>query len=252
MKPSERLILGVDCATQWARMSVAVGHWNNTRLTLQQTLTASDLNDDNWQKLVDQLSHLQTPLILAMDAPLGWPFPFMNQLFHHQAGEPLQGSANDLLRRMTDKVVRQHLGKTPLDVAADRIARTAHEALRMIGLIRSSHPEVAMLWHPAETPKIGLLETYPAAVIRQRGYASQGYKKEDAHAKQTRLQMVKAVAEEIDMPAHLHTVMSQTDHDLDALLCLLATKDFLQGKALPPPKDHLAQIKKEGWIWFQP
>ena len=71
--------------------------------------------------------------LLAMDAPLGWPQDFGTVLANHSAGMPLQEKPNQFFRRETDRFVQRTLGKVPLDVGADRIARTALSALQLLG-----------------------------------------------------------------------------------------------------------------------
>src|SRR5437016_7332440 len=50
-----------------------------------------------------------------------------------------------MFRRVTDDVIYERLGKRPLDVGADRIARTAHAALRFLeelrGFLGSTSPQ---------------------------------------------------------------------------------------------------------------
>lgn len=38
---------------------------------------------------------------------------------------------------------------------------------------------------------------------------------------------------------------------LDAILCMVATRDFLAGECAPPDETHFDQIKREGWIWVR-
>jgi hypothetical protein len=45
-------------------------------------------------------------------------------------------AANAMFRRTTDLFIQQKLKKTPLDVGADRIARTAYAALAILGTLR--------------------------------------------------------------------------------------------------------------------
>src|SRR5204862_1418897 len=80
----------------------------------------------------DQAARRSTSAVLAIDAPLGWPVALARTLFTHRAGERLSSPANDMFRCTTDSFIQRELSKTPLDVGADRIARTAHAALRFL------------------------------------------------------------------------------------------------------------------------
>jgi hypothetical protein len=73
--------------------------------------------------------------VLCVDSPLGWPAELGSRLSAHVAGAELPGEPNDLFRRITDRDIHQRLGKTPLDVGADRIARTAHRTLARLARI---------------------------------------------------------------------------------------------------------------------
>jgi hypothetical protein len=66
----------------------------------------------------------------AIDAPLGWPKPLAETLIDHRAGLPIETPANAMFRRTTDLFIQRKLKKTPLDVGADRIARTATQRWR--------------------------------------------------------------------------------------------------------------------------
>jgi hypothetical protein len=66
----------------------------------------------------------------AIDAPLGWPKPLAETLIDHRAGMPIETPANAMFRRTTDLFIQRKLKKTPLDVGADRIARTATQRWR--------------------------------------------------------------------------------------------------------------------------
>jgi hypothetical protein len=75
-------------------------------------------------------------VLIALDAPLGWPRALGACLQSHMAGAPLDSEANALFRRATDDEIKVRLSKRPLDVGADRIARTAVAALELLGALR--------------------------------------------------------------------------------------------------------------------
>jgi hypothetical protein len=75
--------------------------------------------------------------------------PLVNSLANHRAGAELGVKAHDLFRRATDRFIRQHFGKQSLDVGADRIARTAHSALVLLGILRRRLGEpIPLAWDP--------------------------------------------------------------------------------------------------------
>ena len=46
--------------------------------------------------------------------------------------------------------------------------------------------------------------------------------------------------------------MIVTDHALDAVLCLVAALDYVNGEVVQPPSAELDRVRQEGWIWFRP
>ncbi len=54
---------------------------------------------------------------------------------------------------------------------------------------------------------------------------------------------------EVSMPDDVSVAEASADA-FDAIVCLLAAKDFLDGGAIPPTDLTIAE--KEGWIWVAP
>jgi hypothetical protein len=54
------------------------------------------------------------------------------------------------------------------------------------------------------------------------------------------------LSSEISVGTHQELLERNSDA-LDAVICVLAAQDFLQGRAMPPENLELAQ--HEGWIW---
>ncbi len=181
---------------------------------------------------------------------MGWPKPLALALESHGAGEPLGGletQADQLFQRETDRIVRRHTGKRPLDVGADRIARTAQSALRLLEQLRiATGEDLPLAWEPGQLSQTSAIEVYPAAVLKGRGWVSSGYKAK--HAEGPRQSILNHLSQELEIPKHLHGTLVKSDHPLDAVLCILAAVDFLAGKVLSPIDESLA--KREGWIWF--
>ena len=132
----EVYIVGVDCAVdpRNVAVSLAVSAAGTTQVldvkVCSRGLPPTDV-------VVRALAGKPRALV-ALDAPLGWPENFGKQLARHHAGQALSSKANEFVRRETDRFVKARIGQQPLDVGADRIARTALEA----------GPETP-LWKPA-------------------------------------------------------------------------------------------------------
>jgi hypothetical protein len=153
-----------------------------------------------------------------------------------------------LFRRLTDRVVGDRTGKTPLDVGADRIARTAHAALLLLDHLRMELDEpIPLAWQAPIRQRIEVIEVYPAATMLARGASLRGYKKPEAVSERSELLGLLAASCDGD------TVVEQAlgnDDCLDAFACVVAGLDFLEGAVVQPWEADVA--RREGWIWFRP
>ena len=238
-------IIGIDCAVEDKNIGVAVGEWSAGEVVLTALPSKEELLPVS--NYVSRFISCTKRLLLAVDAPLGWPENLSISLASHKAGRPLETAADLLFRRETDRFVRKCLSKQPLDVGADRIARTAHAALNLLDKIRKlSGREIPLAWEPAFTNSVAAIEVYPAGTLVASRLPSSGYKKrEQLEVRQailTRLRQKITFAVDISSAEHNHNV-------LDAILCVLAGCDFLSGKAYPP--EDASTAMKEGWIWIR-
>ena len=185
--------------------------------------------------------------IIAIDAPLGWPENLGNSLFSHFAGQALSIESNLMFRRETDRFIKRVMGKQPLDVGADRIARTAHTALKIIAELQlATNNKIEMAWNPEELNQVAIIEVYPAATLQSYGIRSGGYKEKQQEAE--RIDIIDALRQVMDIRCDsLH--LRQNADVLDSAVCLLAAKDFLNGDVYFP--SDFEKAKKEGWIWVK-
>jgi hypothetical protein len=163
----------------------------------------------------------------------------------HRAGEALNTSANAMFRRATDVFIHDELGKTPLDVGADRIARTAYAALRLLGDLREElELSIPLAWAPGDVSEVAAIEVYPAATLLAHGIRSKGYKKREQV--EQRREIVTGLRERLTIAERVPDLATSADL-VDAAVCVLAGVDFLQGAAHCPRDSDLA--RREGWIW---
>jgi predicted RNase H-like nuclease len=244
-KATDVRIIGVDCATVAQKVGLALCVVGEGRPRLDQLLVG-----ESWPAIDEQLAHWATgPTLLAVDAPLGWPAPMADALHGHRAGAELPHATNTLFRRRTDDVVAAHLGKRPLDVGADRIARTAHTALSFLARLKETLGKtIPLAWRPGPIDGPAAIEVYPAGTLAARGLPHSGYKARTSHASELRQRLVDAVRQELSVKDDAAILMVQSDHALDAVLCTVAGLDFLGGDVLQPSDLELA--KREGWIWI--
>lgn len=237
-------LVGVDVATQPKSVGVALAGFANGVLTLERVDGAS-----TWSRLDEILAGwLRPPVLLALDAPLGWPEPLSAALAEHEAGAPLPPVANALFRRETDDIVAHALGKRPLDVAADRIARTAHTALDLLRRLRERAAEpIPLAWDPGQVVGLSAIEVYPGGTLAGRRLPSSRYKGAGPEAALVREQILDGLRVEVAFGAESQDAMRRSDHLLDAMLCCLAAADFASNRVLAP--QNLERARREGWIW---
>jgi predicted nuclease with RNAse H fold len=170
-------VVGLDCATDDERIGLAFGERDAGVMRVTH-VTACSRERTAAATVAEWLSSSQQRALLAVDAPLGWPAGLRTALESHKAGDAIAVEAHQMFRRQTDLFVQGHVGKTPLDVGADRIARTAHAALRMLGELRTElELQIPLCWNSDDVRSVEVIEVYPAATLSARGIRSSGYKK---------------------------------------------------------------------------
>jgi hypothetical protein len=224
-------LLGVDCSTNPAKTGLAVGHLRGEAVCIDQSTTGA-----SWRSpasIVLEWLDGHDDVLLALDSPLGWPQKLGPSLATHKAGEPLEVDPNVLFRRAADREIKRRLGKQPLDVGADRIARTAVAALKFLQTLRSETGRtIPMAWGPGEPAGWRVIEVYPAATRLAHGVLDKGGVL-DGFGQVLDCSVVDAETCSID--------------EADACVCVLAAADFLLGRAIPPA--DLNTARTEGWIW---
>jgi hypothetical protein len=245
---NEVTVIGVDCATDSSRVGMALGKWRSGhRLAIEDVRSGAE--PDPVTIICKWLQATPEPALIAIDAPLGWPASLAASLKDHRAGSKLNGKPNDLFRRETDREIRRRIGITPLDVGADRIARTAHAALGLLGTVRDSiGREIPLAWSHHAPEGTAAIEVYPAATLRASGLPYRGYKKtgQEDERRQILAALTPMLSFRPDWPAFEGAAVGNADL-LDAVVCLVAAKDFLDGRAIPPGDLNVTQC--EGWIW---
>jgi predicted nuclease with RNAse H fold len=172
--------------------------------------------------------------IIALDAPLGWSAALGSALAGHQAGKPMGRSSDDLFKRATDKFIKQQIRKNPLEIGASWISRSAVAALGMLDAIQEGCKQrIPIAWGIEDIAPFAAIEVYPAATRLAYGAT-------DKSGSLDRLERYIEISPQIPV--------SELSIDaIDAMVCVLAASDFVEGRAERPQDMELA--KKEGWIW---
>ena len=233
-------IIGIDCATQPRKVGLARGEYVDGRVSVREVRCG---HPDLVEAVADWAC-ARGAVLLALDAPLGWPSGMGEALAGHRAGEGPAGGLR--FNRETDRVVHRELGRRPLDVGADRIGRTARAALQLLDAVRDRPAvPIPLAWRP---PAAGVqaIEVYPAGTLKAHGFRHSGYKRTE-HARE-REALVEELSAVLSFDESLRGRAFNAD-ELDAVACLLAAADFLQGACLEPEDPDLA--REEGWIWVR-
>lgn len=247
-------IIGIDCSTNDRETGLALAIRDNDGLRLLD-ITVGGRHRPAPFVLKEWLTDSEDTALMAIDAPLGWPRPLWTSLESHSAGSAIDTPADDMFRRATDLFVKENI-KKPLDVGADKIARTAHAALRLLGKLRGDlGAAIPLAWSPTDVIDHAAIEVYPAATLiahgippsgrRPSGFSLPGYKDKDKVRQ--RREIVDALRERMTIPERHVEALCRNDDRLDAAVCVLAAQDFLAERAVPPPDRCLAE--REGWIW---
>lgn len=238
-------LIGIDCAVKPRNVGIALAE-------VDQGMRVREVHagvPDPWDRVANWLGQaFDTEVLSALDAPLGWPWPLADWLSGHEAGAPVERSdANALFRRTTDLRIKSKVGKQPLDVGADRIARTAHAALAGLAWLRAkSGRAIPLAWRVGQPSGVAAIEVYPAATLKAHSLPFQGYKDRSTAGEDLRRDILGRLAN-VEMRPDCRTFVASNADGLDAVVCALAALDFVTGKVMPPDDLHLA--RKEGWIW---
>lgn len=243
-------IIGLDAASQRSKFAFSLGALDSATGVLDVEDAGLLRESAVSQRIVPWIANAARCLV-AIDAPLGWPDGLRTLIGDHQAGRPPHGMlSKDLaFRRYTDEVVRRT--KVPLEIGADKIARAAFEALRVLEEIRDlTGKEIPLAWAPSFAGTAAI-EVYPGATLVARNLACGPYKERDqrpARQQMTESLLAKGLISHLPDPIALAAM--DDDDVLDALLCLVAGRDFLLGHCDPPPEVHVDRVRRESWIWL--
>ena len=243
-------LMGIDCATKANKTGLAFGRLDGGKFAV---CSAKRGKGGKWEKGIDPLVNKwiergkmeHRKVLLALDAPLGWPQPLGDALVSHEAGEPLSKSADpDLMfMRETDRRIHRNIGKKPFSVGADKIARTAHAALSFLERL-----QIPLAWGPANLAPVSAIEAYPTVTLSEHGFLPDTTYK-NAGGRKNRENIIGDLKTKMKLCGDTEKQMLNSDDVLDAVVCVLAAADFAKGDAAPPENMKLA--KKEGWIWVR-
>ncbi|WP_046226982.1 DUF429 domain-containing protein [Paenibacillus dauci] len=246
------IIIGIDCATEHKNTGICVYDYNNKKFIAYKA--ASTTMDTINSILKD---HSKENFLLCWDTPLGWPIDFSSSLVNHLAGQYLRSAPLNFFNRSTDLFCHSLLGKKPLEITTNRIARTTHKTLGIINELQMKYPKMKLLWDPKEEFEIGYIEVYPVtwllseSIVPNKTKQYDSYKGTEQKNQRRRLDIIKELRKRGMKFNGMYKRMIKEEHFFDACLCCLGGKDFLDDRTIRPI-NNISSIQKEGWIWIKP
>jgi len=242
-------VIGVDCATQPNKVGLALGSMSNGLLRIDKAMKVG--RNDSIANVVSSWikENKTTKTLIAMDSPLGWPIKLGEELIGHTAGSSLSTEAHQMFRRRTDFFIKEQANKQSLDVGADRIARTAHAALRLIEEIKEQvGMSIPLAWNSELRHPVSVIEVYPAVTLKScQLLPATSYKKESNGERE---QVFNGLSEFMTLPEVDKQSIIDDDDILDAMVCVLAGYHFINNESVgPATEEDRALAEKEGWIW---
>lgn len=231
----EQLTVGIDLASQAKGTAACWVRWSRGGACIEGVETGVDD-----ARLTAILSNRVDKI--GIDVPLGWPDDFVASVARHHGGEPFRDEdPQRLVRRATDRWVRENTMQLPLSVSTDRIAYPAMRAARIIGRLSAQ---------PIDRGGGGtIVEAYPAAALRVWNLQHQGYKRDKGR------DVLAAIIGELRRRCTWMSAddamwrrVARTDDALDALICALIARACTQGRCHPIPQDLRGAARREGWI----
>lgn len=147
--------LGVDLSAQPKETALCVIEWGDLA-----RVTHLSVGADN--RTVVELIEAQAPTKVAIDAPFGWPTPFIAALnaFTTSGIWSTGSDRRPLLLRNTDLAVKEETGVDPLSVSSNLLAICAMRCAELL----------VQLAGDGDLDRTGgglAVEVYPAAALRQ-------------------------------------------------------------------------------------
>lgn len=231
--------LGIDLASQPAKTAACRIDWADGGAVV--AALAIGVADDDIAALATGCD------AVGIDAPFGWPAPFVAFLCRGDGGGP-DVPAWDTERRtalsyrLTDLSVWRDLRRPPLSVAADRIALPAMRCAALLDRLGVSD----------RSGDGRVFEVYPAAALHAWGFASGGYKGPGARPAGDRLPALLGALRDrcpwLDLPAAADALCRRDDDAFDALVSALVARTAGLGLTARPSREEALRARVEGWI----
>lgn len=264
--------LGIDLASQPTNTALCVIAWYDdhaeVRVVARSAWNGTPLHDKLLSTAARGLWGIDgadgwgasgRPAKVAIDAPFGWPEPFVRALEAHHGLKPwpelLDNPRARFERRATDRFVKQHANKLPLSVSTDRIAFPAMRCAVLLGDL-AQHVDRALLARDGS----GLVaEAYPDAALRMwlpqlwSTLRPDSYKGAGEPARTRRSRIIDAIVDALGPALSISTAdraaCVASDDCLDAFVCALVARAVQRDETMWPDTDEQRELAQtEGWI----
>ncbi len=235
------LTIGVDLAAEAIRTAVAWVEWSAGGANVREIEIQAD--DD---LIVEAIKSADKA---GIDCPLGWPDKFVDFIAAHRSGhvDVPAGTMGrtwrrDLALRVTDQIVYDLTGLTPLSVSADRIG---HTAMRCAALLA----DLARQGRPVDRGGEGVVvEVYPSASLKRWNLPHRGYKRSvNLGGLGHLIDELHAAAPWLDLGSY-ERMCRNSDDAADAVIAALTARASYQGLVTVPTPEQAGAAHTEGWI----
>lgn len=226
---------GIDLASDPSKTGACAITWKDGEAVVDKLWVGAD--DEELMSVHEQVG------VTGIDAPFGWPAPFINFVAESSKRQPDEWTderKRDLRFRRTDFRVQEITGRWPLSVSSDLIAVPA---FRCAGLLERM----------GVTDRSGdgsVYEVYPAAALHVWGLKAKGYK--GLNKRKQRRALWRGLKKKTPWlrfaDEGLQELVADSDDALDALVAALVVRAAKIGLTVGPRDDEHAHARSEGWI----
>lgn len=235
------LTVGVDLAAEAAATAIAIVRWSPGRAVVTSVQVGA-----NDEAIIDAIGGSAK---VGIDCPLGWPNPFVDFITAHRYGhvdalgdQPGLERRRPLAYRTTDIATAKLVGRWPLSVSSDRIARTAMRAAVLLAKLAAQD-------RPVDRSGAGVVvEVYPAASLRVWGLTHRDRRrKTDVNRLSATVDRLTTAAPWLDL-CSFGPLCRASDHALDSVLAALTARAAFLELTNRPTVEQLPVAQTEGWI----
>jgi hypothetical protein len=240
--------IGIDLAAQDKKTAMCTIRWRFG----EGTVAPPRVGADGGIEAAALLNALRSGNWLGIDSPFGWPATFVDAVSGYARRNPWPDVERDVLRyRLTDRIVRDEVKRSPLSVSSDLIGVTAWRCARLLTLARAGRKAAD------RTGRDRIVEVYPGAALTRWGLDRRGYKtsgdvvkkKAQRSKRELLLRELQTRAPWLSWEGDARERCVDNDDALDAFLSALIARAAAVGATVwPQTARQWRAARAEGWI----